>query len=102
MLTACSQAVGACIGGESGNPEWSADGKWIIFSSNASGDSDIYRIRPDGTGVENLTQHGATEMHPAWLPDGGFLFDSDRSGDFDIYRADASGKSITRLAPVDA
>lgn len=35
--------------------EWSIDGQWIYFSSPEDGDWDIYRIHPDGTGLENIT-----------------------------------------------
>jgi hypothetical protein len=36
---------------------YSADGKWIVFTSERAGrgQADIYRARPDGTAVERLT-----------------------------------------------
>jgi Tol biopolymer transport system component len=37
------------------NPAWSADGKWIAFTSERNGSADLYRIRADGSGVERLT-----------------------------------------------
>ncbi len=38
------------------NPASSPNGKWVYFQSNAGGRShNIYRCRPDGSGVENLT-----------------------------------------------
>src|SRR3977135_2294402 len=37
-------------------PNFSPDGKWIYFQSNASGQSQVYRCRPDGAEVVNLTQ----------------------------------------------
>jgi len=36
---------------------WSVDGQWIYFASAQDGDWDIYRIRPNGSGLENLTNH---------------------------------------------
>lgn len=47
---------------------WSPDGQWIIFSSErrADGQADLYRIKPDGTGLETLV---ATD----WLEDAGAL-----------------------------
>ena len=45
---------------------WSSDGEWIYFASAEDGDWDIYRIRPDGTEIENLTDHlTGNEIHPA-------------------------------------
>lgn len=51
---------------------WSPDGRWIYFSAKAggaSGPADIYRIRPNGTGMQNLTNtptidEGAFDIHP--------------------------------------
>jgi len=46
---------------------WSLDGQWIYFASAQDGDWDIYRIRPDGNGLENLTNHwgSSNEIMPA-------------------------------------
>src|SRR5690349_10759984 len=37
------------------NASFSNDGKWVVFTSNRNGSSDIYRIHPDGSGLEQLT-----------------------------------------------
>jgi serine/threonine-protein kinase len=48
------------------NPVWSADGNWIYFNSADDGDWDIYRIRPSGSGLENLTAAWRSqEFNPA-------------------------------------
>ncbi|MFQ5615993.1 MAG: TolB family protein, partial [Anaerolineales bacterium] len=45
---------------------WSADGQWIYFASAADGDWDIYRIRPDGSDLFNLTAAwDSNELMPA-------------------------------------
>jgi Tol biopolymer transport system component len=46
---------------------WSVDGQWVYFASAQDGDWDIYRIRPDGSGLENLTDHwgSSNEIMPA-------------------------------------
>ena len=38
------------------NPQWSADGRWVVFGDDreTTGQVRIYRIRPDGTGEEDL------------------------------------------------
>ena len=45
----------AALGKNTDYPTASPDGKWIYFQSNGSGRSHVYRCRPDGTEVNNLT-----------------------------------------------
>lgn len=50
-----------------GTPSWSPDGEWILFATEDDGDRDIYRIRPDGSDLENLTTDWlGTELMPTW------------------------------------
>jgi serine/threonine protein kinase/WD40 repeat protein len=50
-----------------GTPSWSADGQWILFASEEDGNRDIYRIRPDGSDLQNLTSDWpGTELMPTW------------------------------------
>ncbi|KAI1329027.1 hypothetical protein F5Y16DRAFT_409380 [Xylariaceae sp. FL0255] len=51
---------------------WSADGKWIVFTSErrADGQADIYRVKPDGTGLETLVATDWFEDAGALSPDG--------------------------------
>lgn len=51
---------------------WSADGEWIIFTSErrAFGQSDLYRIRPDGSQVQALVQTDFVEDAGVLSPDG--------------------------------
>lgn len=44
------------LGKNTDHPIFSPDGQWVYFQSNASGRGQIYRCRPDGSGVVNLTQ----------------------------------------------
>jgi Tol biopolymer transport system component len=49
---------------------WSPDGRWIVLTQRAfAPNSDIVRIRPDGTGLTTLTQqvHGGG-FEPSWAP----------------------------------
>jgi Tol biopolymer transport system component len=44
-----------------GWPMWSADGKWIYYSTTKSGAHSIHRVRPDGSGDETLTDAAVGE-----------------------------------------
>jgi dipeptidyl aminopeptidase/acylaminoacyl peptidase len=51
-------------------PAWSPDGSMLAYTTGSVG-SDVYVIRPDGTGRRNLTESpSADERDPAWAPDG--------------------------------
>ena len=52
------------------NPAWSADGKWIAFTSERNGSADLYRMHADGSGVERLTEDPSYDDQAAFSPDG--------------------------------
>ena len=43
------------VGRNTDNPAFSPDGKWLYFQSDAAGRSHVYRCKPDGSDVTNLT-----------------------------------------------
>lgn len=54
---------------------YSADGRWIVFTSerNGLGQADIYRVRANGTGLERLTDNPALDDQAALWPNGSKL-----------------------------
>jgi Tol biopolymer transport system component len=50
--------------------EYSPGGKWIYFNSDRSGQMKIWRMRPDGSGTEKLTDDGLNDWFPHVAPDG--------------------------------
>ncbi|KAJ5776924.1 tat pathway signal sequence domain-containing protein [Penicillium odoratum] len=54
------------------HPSWSQDGEWIVFTSErrGAGQSDLYRVRPDGTGLEILADTNSVEDAGVLSPDG--------------------------------
>ncbi|HYG63947.1 MAG TPA: protein kinase, partial [Thermoanaerobaculia bacterium] len=52
-------------------PRWAPDGSRILFYSNRSGRYGAWTIRPDGSGLEQLTvDTGEPLYNPLWSPDG--------------------------------
>ena len=81
------------------NASFSADGKWIIFTSERGGSADIYRVHPDGSGLERLTDDPAYDDQAALSPDGKQLaFVSSRgTGSADIWTLDLQTKKARNL-----
>jgi TolB protein len=62
-------------------PSWSPSGDRIAFTSFRNNDFDVYTIRPDGTGLKQLTTTPGNDGHSVWSPDGKYLlFSSSRFG----------------------
>ena len=49
---------------------WSPDGSSIVFTSDRDGSADLFRVKPDGTGLERLTDDPAYDDQAAFSPDG--------------------------------
>lgn len=51
------------------NPAWSPQGDWIAFTSEREGSADLFRMHPDGGGLERLTDDPAFDDQAAFSPD---------------------------------
>lgn len=55
-------------------PEWTADGAWIWFNGElgaaVSGHARLFRIRPDGSGLQQMTDGDGVDWFPHNSPDG--------------------------------
>src|ERR1700693_1614084 len=82
------------------NPSFSTDRKWIVFTSERGGSADIYRVHPDGSGLERLTDDPAFDDQGALSPDGSTLaFVSSRKGFANLWLQDLSSPS-RRARPI--
>ncbi len=74
-------------GGQVSDPAWRPDGAYIYFARSARRGRDLYRVRPDGSGLEAVRATESDERSPAFSPDGAALYyASDQSGIFNLYR----------------
>jgi len=70
----------------------------LAFASTVDGNAEIYVINSDGSGSTRLTLHPASDVKPAWSPDGmKIAFQSDRDGNAEIYVMNADGSNPMRL-----
>lgn len=100
------------------DPQWSADGLYIAFTSNgrdrnrdgqidASGpDKNVWVMDPDGQNQVQVTFDAAEDTDPAWLEDWQtgsvsdfLLFVSSRGGNPDLYRVDRGGLAPVLVSP---
>jgi eukaryotic-like serine/threonine-protein kinase len=72
------------FGGNSQNPIWSADGRYVVFQSDRGGDLAVFRQLADvsGASAERLTtpSKGAAHIPESWSRQGDLLLFSDVSG----------------------
>lgn len=81
------------------SPEWSPDGRTIVFRTNRDGNHEIYAMDWDGGNVRNLTHDPGEQRSPAFSPDGRTIAYSSAGDDgFDIWLMDVDGGNPRRLA----
>lgn len=84
-------------------PEFTPDGKQILFSSTAAGRAQLYIANVDGSGMKRLSNSRAIDIEPKVNPKTGadIVFVSDRSGHPQIYRMNMDGTDVGRLTEGD-
>ncbi len=66
--------------GQTSNPHFSPDGKWIAFSGEYGGNIDVYVVSAEGGEPRRLTWHPSPDLVQGWTPDGAsILFSSTRA-----------------------
>ncbi len=75
---------------------WSADDRWIVYTSDAAGNADLWKQRLGDPDPIPLTSSPANETQPDWSPDGrSIVFRSERDGG-GLYSIPAQG-GVERL-----
>ncbi len=79
-------------------PAYSPDGEWVVFSSNRSGNLDLWQVSRKSGVVRRLTEDEAEDWDPAFTPDGKHIvWSSNRSGVFEVWMAHADGSAARQI-----
>ena len=86
------------------HPDWSPDGRWILFRSNEDGgflNSQLYVIHPDGSGMRQITHLSADTMllSASFSPNGARIVFSQTgdSGQPDIFTMRVDGSDVHQV-----
>ena len=81
ILDQQTRSVRTLTDAEDNLPDWSPDGQRIAFTRKiASGDFEVFTIRPDGSDTRRLTFSAANDAHAVWTSDGRLLWNSGAYG----------------------
>lgn len=80
-------------------PFYTSNGKSVVFSSDRSGNFDLWQIAVDSGALERLTDHPAVDWDPHPSRDGRNLYwSSNRSGHFEIWRSANDGTGPVQVS----
>ena len=86
-------------GGTTISPSWSADGAHMAYSSDKSGDPEIWVSDANGGGSHRITTFRGPDVSPCWNPktNNQIAWVSGRTGLPQIYTMDTDGANVQRM-----
>lgn len=97
LAVVCGLALAAACGGGGSDPS-NLPEEWIAFQSHRTFNNDVWVMRPDGSGLRNVTDDPADDIEPAFSPDGSQIaFISDRDGSSELHVIDLDGTNVLQL-----
>jgi len=81
-------------------PDWSPDGKQIVFVSDIAGRYNLWKVNASGSWPIQLTQSDDRQYNPIWSPDEKWIvYEQDHAGDelWDLYAVPSDGGEIVNL-----
>lgn len=85
---------------EASHPDWSSKGDLVALQSYAGGTFHIWTMKPDGTGLKQVTIGHGDDREPRISPDGTTIaFASDRAfkGSYDIWTVKTDGSDLKQI-----
>jgi len=80
-------------------PAYSPDGRWIVFSSNRTGNLDLWLFDRQSGELRQLTDDATQDWDPGFTPDGRrVLFSSGRGGNLEIWSIDLDGSNARQVS----
>jgi TolB protein len=84
--------------GSNSAPAWSPDGNRLAVVLTRDGNSQIYIVNADGSGLRRLSRSSGIDTEPTFTPDGKeIFFTSDRGGSAQVYRVSVEGGEARRV-----
>ncbi|MFN4900692.1 MAG: Tol-Pal system beta propeller repeat protein TolB [Betaproteobacteria bacterium] len=84
--------------GSNSAPAWSPDGNRLAVVLTRDGNSQIYIVNADGSGLRRLSRSSGIDTEPTFTPDGReIFFTSDRGGSAQVYRVSVEGGDARRV-----
>ncbi|MBT28623.1 MAG: hypothetical protein CMO01_03100 [Thalassobius sp.] len=81
-------------------PEYSPDGKYIYYNGNQSGTMQVWRMKPDGSGKEQLTFDQYNNWFPHISPDGNWMVYLSFTEDIDVDAHPSYKRVELKLVPL--
>jgi len=80
-------------------PAYSPDGRLVVFSSNRTGNLDLWLLDRESRALRQLTDDAAQDWDPGFSADGRrVLFSSSRGGSLEIWSIDLDGSNARQLS----